>query len=242
MQTFITLSYGDDDDVQEEDSIPNPFLSADILHTRLDEIGDKKGIDLSVFKAILRALRFLQDIDALHLLEKHADLLYYVPREFCLVLNAASKQDGFPTEAVKGRVTELLAQPPFADLAYVRTWLLNLFVDGTLPVSLVDWQGYDFSRSVIERRSHLFFRGLAADRPFFRALKTQLGTLSEWEKPAALMSAMCLPLDEYKNWLAGAVDQLATPFATTYTTWLRDNHGRLHQLLSEPHQPVCTDL
>jgi hypothetical protein len=106
----------------------------------------------------------------------------------------------------------------------------------------VDWQSYDFNGSVIERRALFFFRGLANDRAFFRALKTQLGALSEWDKPAALMAGMCLPLDEYKNWLAVAIHQLTSPFAATYMAWLKDNHGRLRQLLSEPHEPVCTAL
>lgn len=242
MHAFITLSYGDDDDSQDEDIIANPFISAEFLLERLGVIGDKKGIDLSVFKAVLRALRFLPGIDAIQLLEKHADLLYYVPREFCLALNAASKQEGFAVDVIKSRVTELLAMPPYSDLAYVRSWLLNLFVDGTLPVILSDWKSYDFNRSVIERRSSFFFRGLVNDRAFFRALKTQLGSLSEWDKPAALMAGMCLPFDEYKSWLAVAVQQLTSPFAATYTAWLKDNHGKLHQLLSEPHEPLCTAL
>jgi Reverse transcriptase (RNA-dependent DNA polymerase) len=242
MQAFITLSYGDDDEIQDEDIVANPSISAEFLLEKLDEIGDKKGVDLSVFKAVLRALRFLPGIDAIRLLEKHADLLYYVPREFCLVLSAASKQEAFAGETVKARVMELLAMPPYSDLAFVRSWLLYLFVDGTLPVNLLDWQSFDFNRSVIERRSHFFFRGLANDRPFFRALKTQLGSLSEWDKPAALMAGMCLPFDEYKHWLADAVRQVTSPFAATYTTWLKDNHGLLREALSEPHQPVCTDL
>jgi hypothetical protein len=72
MQALITLSYGDDDERQDED-IASPFVSAEFLLERLDEIGDKKNIDLSVFKAVLRALRFLPGIDAIRLLEKHAD-------------------------------------------------------------------------------------------------------------------------------------------------------------------------
>ena len=158
------------------------------------------------------------------------------------MLSAAAKQEAFAGDVVKAKVIELLVMPPYSDLAYVRSWLLNLFVDGTLTVNLLDWQSYDFNRSVIERRSHFFFRGLANDRLFFRALKTQLGSLSEWDNPAALMAAMCLPLDEYKNWLAVAVHQLTSPFAATYIAWLKDNHGKLRQRLSEPHQPVCTDL
>jgi hypothetical protein len=242
MQAFITLSYGDDDKPVDEDIIANPFVSAESLLDKLDEIGDKKRADLSVFKAILRVLRFLPSIDAVRLLEKHADLLYYVPREFCLVLSAASRQGGVAVEIARARVMELLAMPPYSDLAFVRSWLLNLFVDSTLPVNLADWQSYDFNRSVIERRAHFFFRGLANDRAFFRALKTQLGALSEWDKPAALMAGMCLPLDEYKNWLAVAIHQLTGPFAATYTAWLKDSHGKLRQLLSEPHEPVCTAL
>lgn len=241
MQAFFTLSYGDDDDdPQEEMSVFNPFLSAKALHDKLDAIGDKRGTDLSVFKAILRVLRFLPNIDVSHLVEKHAELLYYVPRELCLVINAASKQEGFPAAAVKKRVIELLSMPPYVDLPYVRSWLLSLFVDGTLPVALSDWQNYDFNRSVIERRSQFFIRGIANDRPYFRALKTQIGSLSEWDKPAALMAAMCLPYDEYKNWLSTAVAYLATPFASTYKNWLCDNHGKLNQLLSEPHKVAPT--
>lgn len=240
VHAFITLAYGDDDQPKDEDIARS--LSAEFLLKKLDEIGDKKGIDLSIFKALLRALRFLPGIDAIRLLEKHADLLYYVPREFCLVLSAASKEESFATETVRARVMELLGMPPYSDLAYVRSWLLYLFVDGTLPVNAADWHSYDFNRSVIERRSRFFFRGLANDRAFFRAQKTQLGSLSEWEKPAALMAGMCLPFDEYKHWLADAVRQLASPFAATYTAWLKDNHGKLRQLLSEPHEPVCTDL
>ena len=231
MRAFITLSYGEDEDPKDDDLINNPFISAEFIMDRLDEIGDKKSVDLSIFKAVLRTLRFLPDIDAERLLERHAELLYYVPREFCLVLNAASKQFGFPTEAVKVRVMGLLGMSPYCDIAFVRSWLLNLFIDGTLPVNLAEWQAYDFNRSVIERRANFFFRGLANDRAYFRALKTQLGTLSEWDKPAAIMAAMCLPLDEYKMWLDVALPQITTPFAKTYVAWLKDRHGDLELLL-----------
>jgi hypothetical protein len=151
MKAFITLSYGDDGEGRDDDmaTVPNTAISAEFLLQRLDEIGDKKGIDLSLFKAILRALRFLPGIETVRLLKKHSDLLYYAPREFCLVLNAASKQEYFTSEFVKDRVMELLTTSPYSDLAFVRSWLLNLFVDGTLPVSLSDWQSYDFNKSVI---------------------------------------------------------------------------------------------
>src|SRR3546814_18640920 len=105
---------------------------------------------------------------------------------------------------------------------------------------LAEWQHFDFNRSVVERRSHLFFRGLANDRPYFRALKTPLGSLSEWDKPAALMAAMCLPLPESKTWLAVAVPQLPTPFAATSVSWLQAIQGTARALPSAPPQPQHT--
>jgi Reverse transcriptase (RNA-dependent DNA polymerase) len=171
MQALITESYGEDDDIKDEDIAANPFISAEFLLRRLDELGDKKGIDVSVFKALLRALRFLPNIDATRLLEKHADLLYYVPREFCLVLSAASKQNPFAGGVVKPRVMELLAMPPYSDLPYVRSWLLYLFVDGSLTVNLSDWRSYNFNRSVIERRSHFFSTAWRTTARIFAHLK-----------------------------------------------------------------------
>jgi hypothetical protein len=238
MHAFISLNYGDDDSGADDDAIRNLFLTSELLMDKLSQLKARNNTDLSVFKAVLRALRFLPDIDATRLLSDHANLLYFIPREFCRAITAAASQDEFPADDVKRRVLELLSMSPYSDLSYVRSWLLNLFVDGSLPVSWVDWQGYDFNRSVIERRAHIFLRGLTNDRAHFRALKTQLGMLSEWEKPATLMAGMCLPFDEYKSWLDVAVHQLTSPFAGTYVSWLKDNHGALPKILSEPHTPI----
>ena len=41
VHAFITLSYGEDDESQDEDIVTNPFLSAEILLEKLDEIGEK---------------------------------------------------------------------------------------------------------------------------------------------------------------------------------------------------------
>jgi hypothetical protein len=171
IQGFITLSYGDDDGPDEEDLIRNPFLRSEDLMSRLEEVAGKSNVDLSIFKAILRALRFVPEIDSVRLLDKHADLLYYMPREYCAVLSASGRQDNFNKEYCKSRVIALLGMSPFSDLAYVRSWLLHLFVDGTLPLSMSDWNTYDFNRSILEKRCHLLFRGLCNDRAFFRAAK-----------------------------------------------------------------------
>src|SRR3546814_19455362 len=95
MRAFITLSYGEDEDHKDEDLINNPFISAEFLMDRLDQIGDKKGIDLSVFQAVLRTMRFLPGLDAVRLPARHAALLYYVPLQYFLVLTTAATPDHF---------------------------------------------------------------------------------------------------------------------------------------------------
>ncbi|MDX8453926.1 RNA-directed DNA polymerase [Mesorhizobium sp. VK9D] len=236
MASFIQLNYGEGDDESEDDSLSNPFIAfmkPSVLFEKMDSLGDKRGVDLSIFKAILRVLRFIPVHDPVYLLGRHAELLYYIPREFCMVLTAWSKQDGFPHGDVKTRVLELLHASPYADLPYVRSWLIALFVNGTLPYEPSDWATYDFNRTIMEKRARIFLKGLANDRPYFRAQRTQLGGLSEWEKPAALMAAMCLPADEYSAWLDVSVSQLASPFARTYCNWLKRSHGSLRAILEQ---------
>lgn len=230
IESYIRLNYGDAD--EEEDVAETMFLEAPDLLDKMKELSSRPELDISTFKAILRALRFLPAIDVRPLLEEHSNLLYFIPREFCLVIRAAAKNDNFDADYCKQRVLQLLQMEPFSDLAFVRMWLLDLFVTGALSGSIADFSDYDFSRSVVEKRAELFVRGLNNDRPFFRARRTRLGDLGEWEKSATMLAAMCLPNDEYRAWLDVAVAQLSTPFAQTYVNWLKRSHGNLAAILT----------
>jgi hypothetical protein len=239
LEAYIRLNYGEDeidhddeDDNKEEDAADPLFMTSDQLMDRLSDLNDKKGVDLSIFKAILRALRFMPNVNISRLLEEQSELLYYLPREYCLLIQTASKEWQGNIEAVKVKLLSLLNMPPFADLVYVRSWILELFARGTVPCSGADFHQYDFSRSTNEKRYEFLLRGRFDDKAFFRSKRARFSEFSDWEKPALLLGAMCLPADEYKTWVDAVVDEIPGPFSKIFAAWLKANHGDVGAVLA----------
>ena len=237
IEQYIRLNYGEDEDDDDEDSseedVADPgFMGADDLFDRMKEMADIKGVDLSIYKAILRALRFLDDVNLTRLLDEQSELLYYIPREYCLLIRAVAQNGTADLDYLKTKLLDIIKMPPFADLVYVRSWVLDLFARGSVPCVSQDFANYDFSRSVNERRYELLLRGRFDDKPFFRGKRAKFSEFSDWEKPAALMGAMCLPEDEYKTWVDAVVDEIPGPFSKIFATWLKSSHGDLAAVLA----------
>jgi hypothetical protein len=239
IESYIRLNYGEDEDeedesdedLSEEDTVHGFLLKADTLFDKMIEMGDAKNVDLSIYKAILRALRFMPDVNLKRLFDEQSELLYYIPREFCLLVRAAAETGGMTEPELKGRLIGLLSMSPFADLVYVRSWILDLFARGPAVSTPADFVAYDFTRSVNEKRYHLLLRGRFDDKAFFRGHKARFSEFSDWEKPAALLGAMCLPGDEYKTWVDSITDEIPGPFAKIFAAWLKDSHGDLEKAL-----------
>lgn len=240
IEAYIRLNYGEDevesednDDFSEEDVADPFFMDADDLLNKLKEISDGKSVDLSIYKAILRALRFMPQPNVKRLLDEQAELLYYIPREFCLLVRAGTSEENH--DIIKAKMLDLLNRPPFSDMAYVRAWILDLFARGTLKSDKADFANYDFSRSVGEKRYDLLLKGIFDDKPFFRSRRAKFSEFSDWEKPAALLGAMCLPQDEYHTWVDSVSDEIPGPFAKIFAAWLKSAHGNLAELLAIPN-------
>lgn len=237
IEAYIRLEYGEDeieDDADfKEDASNGMFMTSDLLLKKMDEISAADLADMSIYKAILRALRFLPNIDILRLLEDHKILLYYIPREFCLLLRAALEQAPEKADEVKAALLSLIKTTPFSDLTFVRAWVLDLFVRGPLHPLATDFAGYDFSRSTYEKRYHLLLRGIFGDRQFFRAHRTRFSDFSDWEHPCLLLGAMCLPEDEFKTWVDSVGDDIPGTFPKVFVKWLKDNHGKFPAILCD---------
>lgn len=121
--------------------------------------------------------------------------------------------------------------PPISELSYSRLWLLNLYVNGTLPVDRKLITNPIGQPSILEERQLIFIRAHLNDRPFFREHRGRLGQIGESNKSALLIGASCLPTDEYRHWIDIAVQQTADPFAPLFGTWLKQGQN-LEELLS----------
>lgn len=233
-ENYLRLTYGDDDlseDEDEDDVADSMFLDANDLVGKIKELDEYGAKDMSIFKAILKAIRIVGGVDPSLLLEHYSQFLYFIPREFCLALSKMDKDSNEKVVSAKETMLKLLSQSPFRDLQLARYWILDLFVRGVLPFTWDDFRDYDFNRSVVERRAEYFLRGRLGDTAFFRRKKAQFAEVSDWEKPALLLGAMCLPRDEYAIWIRGIKDNIPGPFSDIFSAWLVDNRDKLTEIL-----------
>jgi hypothetical protein len=237
IEEYIRIEYGEDEEDEEdlkEDASKSLFMSSDQLFDKIDELSVGGISDISIYKAILRALRFLPSVNITRLLEDHKNLLYYIPREYCLLIRAAIEEQPERQDHVKNVLLPLVKSTPFSDLTFVRAWVLDLFTRGPLKAEEADFVGYNFSRSTYEKRYHLLLRGIWNDRQFFRSQRTKFSDFSEWEQPCLLLGAMCLPEDEFRSWIDSVADDVPGAFPKIFVKWLKDNHGNFPAILIDP--------
>ena len=143
----------DDEDVDEDDpGAVNPFITGDNLLDRLDDLR-RRSADLNSRKAVLKVLRRASvSFDPHRLIRDHADLAYYLPRDFCRALTAACRLPMLDLPDLALQVYGLLISPPISELPVARAWLLNLYALGTLPANRRIIADYPASRTALEER------------------------------------------------------------------------------------------
>jgi hypothetical protein len=222
LRMMIDDIYGEEED--DDDAIvaeDNPFLEGDEVLDRLDELKASGAGDSSSRKALLKAFSAVRDFDVQRLIRDHSDLAYYLPRDFCRAILYAAAEAGWDGSQHAESVWQLLNTAPISELPYARLWLLHLYARGAIPADrrVIDLELRN--RSPLEERQLIFIRHRLNDRAFFRQARGHLGQLGEWAKPALLLGGICLPTDEYTNWLDLVAPQIAHPMARQFCQWLK---------------------
>jgi hypothetical protein len=112
-------------------------------------------------------------------------------------------------------------QEPFVELALVRIWVKHLFVGGALPLTQQALTELSRGDTPIEKRQILLMRGRLEEKAFFRAAKTKWADYSDWEKPALMLAASCLPASEYEAWLSFCKGKINDFLGDEYIAWLK---------------------
>lgn len=230
-ENYLRIAYEDDTtlDDDEDDTADLVFFDSDDLVDKIISMEEYGGKELSTFKAILRAIRTLGNVDPEKLLNLNPRYLYLIPRDYCL---AFIKCKAGNEDKLRDHFLRLLQEIPYSDLTICRYWILSMFVNGTLPFTWEDFRDYDFTRSTAEKRCEFFLRGRIGQTTYFRTRKTRFGELSDWERPAYLIGAMCLPKDEYEHWLNSVAHLIPGPVSRIFQSWLKANRHRLTEVLS----------
>ncbi|MEO7505015.1 MAG: RNA-directed DNA polymerase [Sphingomicrobium sp.] len=209
----------DDDDVDTVVA-SNPFISGENILDRLDELKSRGG-DNSARRALLKSFSAVRDFDVKRLLRDHNELAYFLPRDFAKAIIYASSENGWNGAEISETVWLLLNTAPISELPYARLWLLHLYARGVIPADQRLVQLNLRNMSPLEERQLILIRHRLNDRAYFRQARGHLGQLGEWAKPALLIGALCLPVDEYSNWIDSVVPQLAHPMARPFCQWLK---------------------
>lgn len=203
------------------------YIEPNILEEKLLSIVRSETIDYNSAKLILKALRATGVGDPLAFVDKFAMLLYYVPRDFCILIGSLAQRAPEQSEGLSTRIISIVRSKPYAEMALARIWVNHLFVSGALAITddrLAVLIGGD---TVIERRQALLLRGRLQDRAFFREAKTRFSDLSDWEKPTLMIAASCLAKSEFETWLGFCKERYSDIFSDDYILWLKSNQDDL---------------
>jgi len=232
LNRYIRQVY-DDEDVSIEDI---EDVDATELAGKLVELLQRDIVDYASVKVVLKALRAVHHPDPASLVRESASLLYYAPRDFCIMVGALAQRAPEAAEQLGEQLIGFLAEPPYSEMTLSKIWVAHLFVTQALPINHGLLERLNLGNSVIERRQLLLLKGLLRDRAFYREQKTRFDQASDWEKPALLYGAGCLARGEYKAWLDTVRDHYPDPLARPYCKWLLDNQEQLSDLLRHEYK------
>lgn len=227
LNKYFKLVY-DGEDVSAEDI--EDVAAVDLIQ-RLTDILNRDSVDYASVKVILKALRVVDVDDPVLLLKTFSGLIYYTPRDFCILLGTLAQKHPDVSKQLAELAVEIVSQPPFSDMALSRLWVAHLFVAQALPISGDLLERQNLTASVIERRQALLLRGIIGDRAYFREQKTKFDERSDWEKSALLLAMSCLAKSEYEAWIGLVRNQYNDLLSEDYCKWLKSNRADLFNKL-----------
>ncbi len=227
LNKYFQLIY-DGEDVSLEDI--QDVEAVDLIQ-RLSEIMDRESVDYASVKVILKALRVVSVEDPVALLTKFSELIYYTPRDFCILLGTLAQKHINLSAALAEQAVEIVTQSPFSDMALSRLWIAHLFVSQAFPITASLLERQNLVTSVVERRQAILLKGLLGDRAYFREQKTKFDEKSDWEKSALLLAMSCLAKSEYDTWIGLVKNQYNDLLSDEYSKWLKLNRTNLFSKL-----------
>ena len=222
LNRYISLVY-EGGDISAEDI---EDINTDELVSKLTEILARDAVDYSAVKVILKALRAVDVDDPAAITSKFDILLYYVPRDFCILVGTLAQKYPHAAEDLAQRLVELVVQAPFNDMALCKIWVAHLFISQALPLTNERLSQLNLTSSAVERRLQILGRAILEDRAYLREQKTRFSEVSDWEKPALILAMSRLPRSEFDTWVKNIVVAYFNDIlGEIYISWVKENRS-----------------
>jgi hypothetical protein len=188
-------------------------------------------LDMGRIKVIFRAMKIAKPYDAIEYLINNFSELVVFSKEIVLLMQELESENKNCFDSLSGIIVDCILSPPSSSIQMIKTWLLELFVRGIVPIEPANIKRLETLNSIADKRQIHFIRGISGDKNHFRKIKTAFGQLSPMEQSCFIWGASCLPKDEYKAWLAAIKPNFIGPTAHNFLKWALDHQTDLTEKL-----------
>jgi hypothetical protein len=223
LQMLTSSLYFDDEPDPDE---LEELKSMNLLGMLQDEVG-KEHFDFGQIKLIFRALKLAKPFDAIDFIKNNFSELTVFAKEVVLLMQALNTDNEGCFDDLTGVVIQSILSPPASSIQLIRTWLMELFVRGVVPITHSGVKKLEPLSTALDRRQLHLTKGRCGDKNFFRKHKTGFDNFPPFERPCVVWGAACLPPDEYSKWLGAIKPMLATPTGALFLKWAQNQRSEL---------------
>ena len=207
------------DDSPEVEDI-EALKALNLLGLLQDEIG-KENYDVGRIKVIFRALKIAKPFASIEYIVTNFSELVVFAKEITLLMQALEADHPSCFDELTESVISTILEPPASSVQLIRTWLLELFVRGVIMITPQQFKQIENLSSVHDKRQLHIIRSRTDNKNFFRLNKGNVRQMPPFEQPAFISGAVCLPKDEFKNWLVTLKPNFSTPTCHLFLKWVQ---------------------
>ncbi|MDE0621887.1 MAG: reverse transcriptase domain-containing protein [Bryobacterales bacterium] len=194
--------------------------------------------DTGRIRVIFRALRITKPTEAIEYIEKNFANLAVFSKEVTLLMQVLEEDSPSCFDNLSEDAISAILEHSAANVQVIRTWLLELFVRGVIPINSSQIRRVENLSSVLDKRQIYMIKGRLKDWNFFRSHKAKIGQMPAFERVGFICGAACLPKDEYETWLKFVKSITEGPTVKLFLKWVevkRDvlRRGELHQIVEK---------
>lgn len=204
----------------------NALKALNLLGFLQEEI-NKENYDVGRIKVICRALKIARPVGAIAYIKSNLSDLVVFAKEIALLMLALAEDTPGCFDDLTEEIISIIMKPPASSVQLIRTWLLELFVRGVVPITGPQLKKIENLPSVVDKRQLHIIRGRAKNKNFFRLNKGNLGQMAFLEQPAFISGATCLPKDEYEKWLLTLKPVFSAPTCNLFLKWMQTHKDKI---------------
>ena len=191
-----------------------------------EEIG-KESYDIGRIKVIFRALKIAKPFESVEYIVANFSELVVFAKEITLLMQALEEDVPGCFDELTENVISAILEPPASSVQLIRTWLLELFARGVIPITPLQFKKIESLSSVLDKRQLHIIRSRTDNKHFFRLNKANVGQMPSFEQPTFISGAVCLPKDEYENWLGTLKPIFSAPTCHLFLKWVQVHKDKI---------------